>query len=64
MKKASDWALRRARGISYKLLFQSAEYSTKKKEKIQEIALKNKNERLAKKLSDFYQYAKPVLKEI
>jgi|GEM_PF-4332554 len=64
MKKASEWALRRVRGISYKLLFQSAEYSTKKKEKIQEIALKSKNERSAKKLSDFYRYAKPVLKEI
>ncbi len=64
MKKAAAWAMRRARGISYKLLMQAAEYSSKKKERIVGIALKNKSEQVAKKLEGFYSYARPALKDL
>ncbi|WP_174591715.1 hypothetical protein [Methanocella conradii] len=64
MKKAAAWAMRRARGISYKLLMQAAEYSAKKKEKIVGIAMKNKSEQIARKLEGFYRYAKPALKDL
>ena len=61
LKKITSWALRRARGISYKILLEAAEYSPKKKEKIKGIVEKNKSERIEKKLMDFYRYAKPRL---
>ncbi|HTX44227.1 MAG TPA: hypothetical protein VMC61_05815 [Methanocella sp.] len=64
LKKITSWALRRSRGISYKILFEAAEYSPKKKEKIMAITEKNKSERIEKKLMDFYRYAKPRLKEL
>ncbi|MDI6896851.1 hypothetical protein [Methanocella conradii] len=64
MKKAAAWAMRRARGISYKLLMQAAEYSAKKKERIVGIAMKNKSEQIARKLEGFYTYAKPALKDL
>ncbi len=64
LKKLTSWALRRARGISYKILMEAAEYSPGKKEKIRGIAEKNKSERIAKKLMDFYRYAKPRLGEL
>lgn len=64
MKKAATWALRRARGISYKLLFEVAEYSPKKKEKVKDIAEKNKSERIVKKLEGFFLHAMPKLKEL
>ncbi len=64
LKKISSWALRRARGISYKLLFQAAEYSPKAKEKIKAIAERNKSEGIAHKLTGFYRYARPRLKEV
>ncbi len=64
LKKISQWALRRARGISYKLLFQAAEYSPKVKERIKAIAERAKSERIAGKLADFYRYARPRLKEV
>ncbi len=64
LKKMASWALRRARGISYKVLFEAAEYSPRKKEKIKGIAEKNKSERIEKKLADFYRYAKPRLGEL
>ena len=64
MKKASSWSLRRARGISYKLIFEGAEYSTKKKENIKNIAAKNTSEQIAKKLDDFYRYGRTTLKEL
>jgi hypothetical protein len=64
LKNIASWARRRARGISYKLLFEAVEYSSKKKEKIKAAAEKNKNERIAGMLKDFYRYAKPGLKEL
>jgi tetratricopeptide (TPR) repeat protein len=64
LKNIVSWALRRARGISYKILFEAAEYSPKKKERIKAAAEKNKSERIAGKLMDFYRYAKPRLKEL
>jgi len=64
MKQAEGWALRRARGVSYKILNEAAEYSAKKKEKIRGIAQASKSEAIAKKLDSFYRYAKPVLKEL
>jgi tetratricopeptide (TPR) repeat protein len=64
LKKLTSWALRRSRGISYKIMMEAAEYSAKKKEKIKEIAQKNNSELIAGKLESFYRYAKPVLKEI
>lgn len=64
MNKAEGWALRRARGISYKILMQAAEYSAKKKEKIKSIAQAHKSESIAKKLTDYYRYAKPALKTL
>lgn len=64
MKKAESWSLRRARGISYKILMQAAEYSAKKKEKIKGFAGAHKSEAVAKKLDDFYRYAKPTLKAL
>ncbi len=64
MKKAEGWALRRARGISYKILMQAAEYSAKKKEKVKAAAQACRSEAIAKKLDDFYRYAKPTLKEL
>jgi hypothetical protein len=64
LKKISSWALRRARGISYKLLFQATEYSPKKKESIKAMAEKGKSEPIAKKLTDFYWYAGPRIKEL
>lgn len=64
LKKITAWALRRARGISYKIMFESAEYSARKKENIKGIASKNMNERTVKKLVDFYRYAKPRLGEL
>jgi hypothetical protein len=64
LKNITSWALRRARGISYKILFQAAEYSPKKKEKIKAIAEKTRSERIAKKLADFYRYARSRLKEL
>jgi hypothetical protein len=63
-KKITSWALRRSRGISYKILMEAAEYSAKKKEKIKDIAQKNKSDLIAGKLESFYRYAKPTLKEI
>jgi hypothetical protein len=64
MTKASEWSLRRARGIIYKLLMQSAEYSEDKKKKIIDIAEKNKSDQTAKKLEDFYSYARPRIKNL
>ena len=64
MEKAANWSLRRARGIIYKLLMQPAEYSEEKKKKIIDIAEKNKSDRSAKKLEDFYNYACPRLKNL
>jgi len=64
MKKAVAWALRRGRGISYKILLQAAEYSIKKKEKIKGIVQAHKSEAIAKKLEDYYRYAKPALKTL
>jgi hypothetical protein len=64
MKKAEGWSLRRARGISYKILMQAAEYSAKKKENIKSIAGAHKSDAVAKKLDDFYRYAKPRLKAL
>lgn len=64
LKSAERWMLRRSRGIAYKLLFQHAEYSQKKKEKIMHTAAMNKSERIGKKLNDFYVYARSHLKEL
>ncbi len=64
LKNIATWARRRSRGISYKLLFEAAEYSTKKKEKIKGTAEKCRSELIKKKLVDFYRYAKPLLKEL
>ena len=64
MKKAAGWALRRSRGISYKILMEAAEYSPKKKERINSIAQAHKSESIAKKLDSFYRYAKPTLKQL
>ncbi len=64
MRKAEGWALRRARGISYKILMQAAEYSARKKEKIKGVAEAHKSEAVAKKLDGFYRYAKPALKPL
>ncbi len=64
MKRATNWALRRSRGISYKIMMEAAEYSRKKKEKILGIAQAHKSEAIASKLDRFFRYAKPTLKEI
>lgn len=64
MDRASAWALRRARGITYKLLQVATEYLPKKKEQIMGIAAGCRSERTAKKLGDFYRYAKPALRDI
>jgi len=64
MIKESEWSLRRARGIIYKLLMQPAEYSEDKKNKIIDIAEKNKSDEMARKLEDFYQYSRPRLKNL
>jgi tetratricopeptide (TPR) repeat protein len=64
LKNIVSWALRRARGISYKILFEAAEYSPKKKERIKAAAENNKSEHIAGKLMGFYRYAKPRLKEL
>jgi hypothetical protein len=64
MKKAAGWMLRRARGISYKLLMQAAEYSAKKKEKILDIAQNKKSENVARKLESFYAYARRNVKAL
>lgn len=64
MKKASQWARRRAHGIAYKLLFEHVEYSHKKKDWIMSAARRTENERTARKLNDLYLYAKPRLKNL
>jgi tetratricopeptide (TPR) repeat protein len=64
MKKPSVWALRRARGISYKLLMEATEYSAKKKEKILGIAARNRSAGIEKKLAGFYGYAKRAVGDI
>jgi hypothetical protein len=64
MKKGAGWMLRRARGISYKLLMQAAEYSAKKKEKILDIALNKKSESVQRKLESFYAYARRNVKPL
>jgi hypothetical protein len=58
MKDASNWARRRARGITYRLFYDSAEYSHKKRDKIKQITSLNKNEHTGSLLRDFYRYAK------
>lgn len=63
LKKIASWARRRARGISYKLLLEAAEYSHKKKENIRDIAEKSRSGQIAGKLEGFYRYARPRLKE-
>lgn len=64
LRRITSWALRRSRGISYKVMLEAAEYSTKKKERIQGIAETHKNDRIGSKLEAFYDYAKPRLKDI
>jgi hypothetical protein len=64
LKKITAWALRRSRGISYKIMLEAAEYSAKKKEKILDIARKDQSDLIGSKLEAFYRYAKPRLKDI
>lgn len=64
MPKAGAWALRRARGISYKLLLQAAEYSARKKERILEIARAHRSDAVAKMLADYYRYAEPTIRPL
>jgi len=64
MRKAEGWSLRRARGISYKIMMQAAEYSARKKEKVKGIAEAHRSDAVASKLDVFYRYAKPTLKPL
>lgn len=64
MKSAARWMLRRAHGISYKLLFQAAEYSAKKRDNIKSAAMKNKSDAAMNNLENFYRYARQNLRQL
>lgn len=64
MKEASQWARRRARGIAYKLFYDAAEYSGRKRDMIKRVAASNKNEKTVCILNNFYRYAKNNIPEL
>jgi hypothetical protein len=64
MKKASDWAVRRGRGIAYSMFYETVEYSKDRKEQITNLVLSNKSPKTKKMLDDFYAYARKNIKKL
>lgn len=61
MKKASWWARRRARGISYSMISVAVEYTKPLMERIKSITKEKQSDKIRKMLATFYTHAKPVL---
>jgi TPR repeat protein len=61
MKEASYWARRRARGISYQLTYMALEYLKRDMDRIKEVALEHKTDRVKRMLAAFYPFAKKKL---
>lgn len=64
MKKASDWAVRRGRGIAYTMFYEACEYSKDKKEHIIDLVIQNKTLKSKKMMEDFYAYARKNIKKL
>jgi hypothetical protein len=61
MKKASEWAIRRARGISYQMTYIVIEYRKEDMERIKEQARQHRTDRAGQMLEAFYRHAKKAL---
>ncbi|OPY25686.1 MAG: hypothetical protein A4E28_03013 [Methanocella sp. PtaU1.Bin125] len=61
LKKASYWARRRGRGISYQMTYVAMEYLKRDIERITEMVDRHRNERSRRMLEAFYPFAKKKL---
>jgi tetratricopeptide (TPR) repeat protein len=61
LKKASYWARRRGRGISYQMTYVAMEYMKRDIDRITEMVNRHKNEHSRRMLEAFYPFAKKTL---
>ena len=64
LKSASNWFRRRAHGIAYKLIYEHAEYSHRKKDWIVTNTRRFENDRNARQLQNLYAYARGHFKNL
>jgi TPR repeat protein len=61
LKKASYWARRRGRGISYQMTYMAIEYLKRDIDRITDVVNRHKSERTQRMLETFYPFAKKTL---